>query len=57
MDETFIMSNGKTVQFYSTLSPNGINVRVNTKLTQEEAQMFKKEIRQERDVVVIFFKP
>jgi hypothetical protein len=57
MDETFTMSTGKTVHFYSALSPNGINVTVSTKLSHEEAMMFKREIRQERDVVAIFFKP
>lgn len=53
MNEEFTLSNGKTISFYSGLSYNGINISLNEKLTGEDLELFKKEIKSERDVVSI----
>lgn len=53
MNEEFTISNGKTISFYSALSPNGINIFLNEHLVGEDLELFKKEIRTERDVVAI----
>lgn len=53
MDEKFIMKNGRLVKFYSALSYNGINIRLEDKLPANELRQFKKEIKSERDVVSI----
>lgn len=53
MNETFKMKDGKTIKFYSALSYNGINIRLEDKLSMNELRQFKKEIKAERDVVSI----
>jgi hypothetical protein len=53
MNETLTISDGTEVHFYSALSYNGINVSVDTKLSEEQYTEFKNKLRSERDVVSI----
>jgi hypothetical protein len=53
MDESFEMKDGSIVKFYSALSYGGINIRLENKLPENELRQFKKEIKEQRDVVSI----
>jgi len=47
------MKDGREVKFYSALSYNGMNIRLEDKLGQADLKQFRKEISSERDVVSI----
>lgn len=55
MNERFVLKDGTVIEFYSSLGYHGLYIEVNTRLTPEQKEMFKKEIRSERDVIRIKF--